>query len=187
METNLENTLISALKTGFVVFFYRKINGEKRAAVGTSNIALVKQISCWRPKGDCDCNRGSAYAYFDLIDGAWRSFRRDNLIDIAINDFGCPVNSKYRYVTDTQTAIRMAIKYAALKSDTTRMEDLVDLLLYGQTVVTCDKIIADIKVDEDTKAAYSRSRSTSDIIDDINESSEELVSLVHELTRRLIL
>ena len=185
-QEKLEETLISALETGFVVFFYRKVNGEKRAAVGTSNIELIKKISNWRPKGNSDNNRSGAYAYYDLVDEDWRSFRRGNLIDIAVDTWGCPVMEKRRYITNIQTAIRMAIKYAAERSDTERMESLVDLLMSGQTSVQCDKLVADKIVEEDIlNASKEVNRPASEIMDDINSAAEEIISLVNEYTRRL--
>lgn len=61
--------LKESLKTGSFRFFYRKVGGELRIALGTLDLSRVPTID--QPKGGT--SPGAKTSYYDLERGAWRS------------------------------------------------------------------------------------------------------------------
>lgn len=72
--------LKNKLHSGQIVkFTYLKSNGEVRIAFGTTNPDFIKDKICgW---GESRENVATT-AYYDLEQGAWRSFRWENLIAV---------------------------------------------------------------------------------------------------------
>lgn len=63
-----------AMMNGVVEFSYRKVDGSIRTAVGTLQVPHVN----YEFKGKASTNK--TLAYFDLEQGAFRSFKIENLI-----------------------------------------------------------------------------------------------------------
>jgi hypothetical protein len=61
--------LKAKLKTGSLKFYFRKVGGELREAIGTLDLSRVPSIH--QPKGGKVS--GTQTAYYDLEKGAWRS------------------------------------------------------------------------------------------------------------------
>lgn len=61
--------LKTKLKTGSLKFYYRKVGGELREAIGTLDLSRVPSAN--QPKGGKVS--GDQTAYYDLEKGAWRS------------------------------------------------------------------------------------------------------------------
>jgi len=57
------------LRNGSVKFYFRKVGGDLRIALGTLDLAKVPQVS--QPKGGNGPN--ACTSYYDLEKGVWRS------------------------------------------------------------------------------------------------------------------
>ena len=69
-----------ALSDGIVTFKYRKVNGEERTAVGTTNRDAAGD-GYIEPRGTGTVKEG-VISYFDTEAQGWRSFREENFIGI---------------------------------------------------------------------------------------------------------
>lgn len=67
-----------------VHFRYDKKNGEDRMAYGTRSRDIINRHG-GDPKGEQREGQPSTFNYFDIIRGAWRSFRPENLVSIDEN------------------------------------------------------------------------------------------------------
>jgi hypothetical protein len=61
--------LKSKLKAGSLKFYFRKVGGELREAIGTLDLSRVPSVD--QPKGGKSF--GNKTSYYDLEIGAWRS------------------------------------------------------------------------------------------------------------------
>lgn len=69
-KTKITHTdLKNKLKIGSLKFYFRKVNGELREALGTLDLSRIP--SAGQPKGGSVS--GDQTAYYDLEKGAWRS------------------------------------------------------------------------------------------------------------------
>jgi hypothetical protein len=64
------NELRTRLREGVVQFAFKKLNGELRTVVGTTNLATIPLVS--HPKGVRE-SPPSVVCFFDLEKGEWRS------------------------------------------------------------------------------------------------------------------
>lgn len=71
------------LKKGEVKFTYKKKNGETREALGTKNFTIIEEKygEDMLPKGGNNYS-DEVIRYFDMNSEGWRSFRKENFIDI---------------------------------------------------------------------------------------------------------
>lgn len=69
-KTKITHTdLKNKLKGGSLKFYFRKVNGELREALGTLDLSRIPSVG--QPKGGSV--PGDQTAYYDLEKGAWRS------------------------------------------------------------------------------------------------------------------
>lgn len=78
------DVLRSKLREGEVNFVFKKKDGSRRPAVGTTNLDLIPQ-DLW-PKGMNDdaetVKNESIVTYFDREKGAWRSCKVENILEV---------------------------------------------------------------------------------------------------------
>lgn len=67
------------MKTSVVTFYYRKVDGSVRRAVGTLRVDLIPA----RTDGTGRRQSDEVQVYYDSEKSAWRSFRKSNLLVIA--------------------------------------------------------------------------------------------------------
>mgnify|MGYP002860331882 FL=1 len=81
---NAADILREKLQQGKVKFVFRKKDGSRRPAVGTTNLDIIPQ-DLW-PKGmDGDepkPQNDSLVTYFDCEKGAWRACKAENILEI---------------------------------------------------------------------------------------------------------
>lgn len=78
--SDLVRSLRARLARRVVRFTFDKINGERRAASGTTCFDLIPDA--FRPKAKGRRTPENLVVYFDLDRMAWRSLRSDNLVSI---------------------------------------------------------------------------------------------------------
>ena len=71
--------LSKAMKTKTVQFFYQKVSGEIRQAFGTMREEVIHD----KVKGTGKVKNDDMFTYWDTEKGAFRSFKKFNLIRIA--------------------------------------------------------------------------------------------------------
>ena len=76
----LVEQLKAKMLKGEVNFKYTKKNGEERIATGTLNQEIMGEDNV--PKGSEFQKSENAFRYFDTKADGWRSFIKDNLIEI---------------------------------------------------------------------------------------------------------
>ena len=90
MKLNRENVadvLRERLHQGEVNFVFKKVDGSRRAAVGTTNLDLVpqdlwpKDMSGVEESDDKQKNMG-VVRFFDCEKGAWRSCKVENILEV---------------------------------------------------------------------------------------------------------
>lgn len=90
MKLNSENVadvLRERLHQGEVNFVFKKVDGSRRAAVGTTNLDLVpqdlwpKDMSGIEESDDKQKNMG-VVRFFDCEKGAWRSCKVENILEV---------------------------------------------------------------------------------------------------------
>lgn len=67
------------MATATVVFFFKKLDGTTRRAVGTLDFDKIPSISS---KGNNRKQNNSVQTYFDVEKQSWRCFKRENLIAV---------------------------------------------------------------------------------------------------------
>lgn len=84
---NVADVLREKLQQGEVDFVFKKVDGSRRAAVGTTNLDLVPQ-DLW-PKGMTSVEESNdkhkdmgVVRFFDCEKGAWRSCKVDNILNV---------------------------------------------------------------------------------------------------------
>lgn len=76
---NLINEFKSMLRGENPVWFaYRKVNGDLRVALGTTNPEEIGEDDL--PTGSDKPTSDSVVRYFDVMSDGWRSFRNENLV-----------------------------------------------------------------------------------------------------------
>lgn len=69
-------TLRASLRRGAFRFYFRKISGDLRVAIGTLNMEKIPKLS--HPKGGKISDKQTAY--YDLVKGEWRSVSKSQEI-----------------------------------------------------------------------------------------------------------
>lgn len=84
---NVADVLREKLLNGEVNFVFKKVDGSRRAAVGTTNLDLVPQ-DLW-PKDMTSVEESTekqkdsgVVRFFDLEKGAWRSCKVENILEV---------------------------------------------------------------------------------------------------------
>lgn len=67
-----------------VKFSYTKKNGELREALGTLNSNIIEEYGGELPKGTGETPTDT-FPYWDVNSGAWRCFKKDNLISAELD------------------------------------------------------------------------------------------------------
>lgn len=84
---NVADVLREKLHQGEVNFVFKKVDGSRRAAVGTTNLDLVpqdlwpKDMTSVEESNDKQKDMG-VVRFFDCEKGAWRSCKVENIINI---------------------------------------------------------------------------------------------------------
>ena len=84
---NVADVLREKLQHGEVDFVFKKVDGSRRAAVGTTNLDLVpqdlwpKDMTSVEESNDKQKDMG-VVRFFDCEKGAWRSCKVENIINI---------------------------------------------------------------------------------------------------------
>lgn len=84
---NVADVLRERLHQGEVNFVFKKVDGSRRAAVGTTNLDLVpqdlwpKDMSGIEESDDKQKNIG-VVRFFDCEKGAWRSCKVENILNV---------------------------------------------------------------------------------------------------------
>ena len=83
MENNTNNLieqLVEQLRNSVVKFKYQKANGEFRDATGTLKMDNIPEEM--HPTNSDYKTNDSILKYFDMDKQSWRSFRKENIIEI---------------------------------------------------------------------------------------------------------
>jgi hypothetical protein len=90
---NVADVLREKLLNGEVNFVFKKVDGSRRVAVGTTNIDLVPR-DLW-PKDMTSVEESTekqkdsgVVRFFDLEKGAWRSCKVDNILEVDGEEVG---------------------------------------------------------------------------------------------------
>lgn len=73
---NLSEVITAALNVGIVKFWFTKIDGSKRVAIGTRNPHIL-ELTGGTPKGEGDRRESNPTltCYYDFVKGSWRCFK----------------------------------------------------------------------------------------------------------------
>ncbi len=73
---NLSEVITAALNVGIVKFWFTKIDGSKRIAIGTRNPHILELVG-GTPKGEGDRREANPTltCYYDFVKGSWRCFK----------------------------------------------------------------------------------------------------------------
>lgn len=73
---NLSEVINAALNVGIVKFWFTKIDGSKRIAIGTRNPHIL-ELTGATPKGEGDRRESNPTltCYYDFVKGSWRCFK----------------------------------------------------------------------------------------------------------------
>lgn len=81
---NIVDVLREKLQQGEVKFVYKKKDGSRRAAVGTTNLDLVPREQWPKDMGaeTKDERNDSLVTYYDIEKQSWRSCKTENILEI---------------------------------------------------------------------------------------------------------